>query len=347
MIDRRRFLGLPLAAAALPAAVRAADRFPSRPVRIVVPFPPGGLTDVSARRLAQMASETLGQPFVVENRPGANGLVGTAQAIRPPADGYTVVAVTTSVVLIGPLLNDAPFDPLRDLAYLLNYAGPSHALVVMADSPYRTFDDLIADARRRPGEVTYGTVGVADAAHFGVMALSQAKNVKFNHIPYQGASQSMMAAVSGEVAFTPTSNYAEMVKAGKLRVLALLDKDRLPAMPDVPTFSELGVGWEFPWITGFAMAAGTPEPIRRTLESTFLQAARSPAFGAYLDGLVVPRYVLDGAQMRADLAAKIPQYRKIAQDFGLKTSAAPARHARVAPAAKPPGQPAAIDTGRA
>lgn len=266
-------LGAVLAPLAQPA--RAADAFPSKPIRIVVPFPPGGLTDVSARRIGQLVADDLGQPVVVENRPGANGLIGTAQVLRAPADGYTLVAVTTSVVLISPLLTKAPFDPLKDIAYVLNYAGPSHALVVKADSKYRTLDDLIADARARPGELSFGTVGTSDTAYFGAKALERAKGVRFNHIPYQGANQSLMAVVSGETTFAPTSNYAEMVKAGKLRALALLDRQRMPSMPQVPTFTELGVDWQFPWITGLAVSAQTPEPIRKTLETAFLKAARS------------------------------------------------------------------------
>lgn len=299
------------------AAARAADDFPSKPLRIVVPFPPGGLTDVSARRIAQLAAEDLGQPVIVENRPGANGLIGTAQALRAPADGYTLVAVTTSVVLISPLLSKAPFDPLKDLAYVLNYAGPSHALVVSADSKYRTLEDLLADARARPGELSFGTVGTSDTAFFGAKALERAKGVRFNHIPYQGANQSLMAVVSGETTFAPTSNYAEMVKGGKLRALALLDRQRIASMPDVPTFTELGIDWQFPWITGLAVSAQTPEPIRRRLESTFVKAARSPAFASLLEQMQVPLYVLDGQAMKKDLADKIPQYRRIANEYGL------------------------------
>jgi tripartite-type tricarboxylate transporter receptor subunit TctC len=296
---------------------RAADAFPSRPIRIVVPFPPGGLTDVSVRKLSQLVSQELGQPFIVENRPGANGLVGTAQALRSPADGYTLIAVTTSVVLIGPLLSKASFDPLKDLAYVLNYAGPSHALIVKADSPYKTLDDLIADAKARPGQLSFGTVGTADAAYFGAIALSRAKNVRFNHIPYQGANQSLMAVVSGETVFAPTSNYAEMVKAGKVRPLVLLDKQRLASLPQVPTFTESGVDWQFPWITGLAMAAHTPEPIRQRLETAFVKAARSADFQALLTQLNVPFYLLDGAAMRQDLVEKIPQYKRIADEYGL------------------------------
>jgi tripartite-type tricarboxylate transporter receptor subunit TctC len=294
-----------------------ADAFPSKPIRVVVPFPPGGLTDASIRKLTELATQDLGQPFVVENKPGANGLIGTAQALRSPADGYTLIAVTTSVVLISPILSKASFDPLKDLSYLLNYAGPSHALVVRADSPYRTLDDLLADAKAHPGELTFGTVGTSDAAYFGTIALSRAKGVKFNHIPYQGASQSLLAVISGQTVFAPTSNYSEMVKAGKVRPLVLLDKERLASLPQVPTFTELGIDWQFPWITGIAVSAQTPDAIRKRLEAAFLKAAYSAEFAAFLQQLNVPLYVLDGAAMRADLAKKIPQYTRIAEEYGL------------------------------
>ncbi len=300
-----------------PTAATAADWAPSRPVRIVVPFPPGGLTDIGVRKLVQLVGTSLGQPIVVENKPGANGLVGTAQALRSPPDGHTIVAVTTSVVLIAPLLSKAPFDPLKDISYLLNFAGPSHALVVKADSPYQSLDDLVADARARPGAVSFGTVGTSDTAYFGAMALARAKGVRLNHIPYQGASQSLMAVVAGETVFSPTSNYGEMVKAGKVRALALLDKDRIASLPGVPTFTELGINWQFPWITGLAVSSGTPEAIRSRLEAEFLKAARSDEFAGFLSQLNVPRYILGGAEMKRDLADKIPQYKSIAEEYGL------------------------------
>lgn len=310
---------LSFCAAAVFAAtpIAAAEWTPSKPVRIVVPFPPGGLTDVSVRKLAQMVGPALGQSIVVENKPGANGLVGAAHALRAAADGHTIVAVTTSVVLIAPLLSKAPFDPLADVSYLLNYAGPSHALVVRSDSPYRTLDDLVADAKARPGVLSFGTVGTSDTAFFGTMALSRTKGVRFNHVPYQGASQSLMAVVAGETVFAPTSNYSEMVKAGKVRALAVLDKERAASMPEVPTFTELGINWQFPWITGLAVSAATPEPVRKALETAFLKAARSQEFGVFLGQLNVPRYVLDGEQLKKDLEEKIPQYRDIAEEYGL------------------------------
>ncbi|GAA5232312.1 tripartite tricarboxylate transporter substrate binding protein [Verticiella sediminum] len=307
----------PLWLAAPAMAAQPAAGFPNRPITLVVPFPPGGLTDVSARRLADLAAQELGQPIVVENRPGANGLIGAANVLRAPADGHTLLAVTTSVVLIGPLLTKASFDPLTDLDYILNYAGPSHALVVRADSPYRTLGDLLADAKARPGELSFGTVGTSDTSFFGVSALERAKGVRFNHIPYQGANQSLMAVVSGETTFAPTSNYGEMVKAGKLRPLALLDPQRSSEMPDVPTFTELGIDWQFPWITGIAVSAQTPDAVRRRLEAVFLDAARSDAFGGLLARMSVPLYVLDGDAMKQDLAEKIPQYRQIADEYGL------------------------------
>jgi len=300
-----------------PSLAVADDQFPSKPIRIVVPFPPGGLTDVSVRRIAEIARQDLRQPIVVENKPGAKGFIGTTLVLREPADGHTMLAVTTSVVLVGPILSRAPFDPIQDLSYILNYAGPSHALVVRADSNYKTLEDLITDARERPGAITFGTVGVADTSYFGIIALSQAKGVQFNHIPYQGANQTLMAAASGETDFAPTSNYGALLKAGKIKALALLDKERLDSLPEVPTFTELGIPWQFPWVTGLAVSAHTPEPVRARLETAFLKAARSEEFGAFMKQLDVPRYILDGAAMRKELAERIPEYRQIAQELNL------------------------------
>ncbi|MDO8704417.1 MAG: tripartite tricarboxylate transporter substrate binding protein [Sulfuricaulis sp.] len=305
-----------LAAFAFAPAAQAQD-FPNKPIHLVVPFPPGGLTDVTARKLADLVARDLGQPIVVENKPGANGAIGTTQVTRAPADGYTLVMVTTTTALVAPLLTKTPYDPLRDLAFLLNYAGPSHALLVKADSPYGTFDQLIADARANPGKLSFGSVGTSDTVYFGMMALSKAKNVKFNHIPYQGASQTLMAALSGEVTFSPASNYFEQVKSGKLRALAVLDRQRFAGMPDVPTFTELGIDWQFPWITGIAAPAATPPAVLAKLETAFLKAARDPSFAQLMSQLNVPLYLLDGAALRQDLVDKIASYGKQAREYGM------------------------------
>jgi tripartite-type tricarboxylate transporter receptor subunit TctC len=311
-----RSLGASLLGVGLHPMARALG-FPEKAIHIIVPFPPGGLTDVAARKLAELASADLGQAFVVENKPGANGTLGTQYVTRSPADGYTLVMVTTTTVLVAPLLSKTAYDPLRDLAYLLNCAGPSHALLVKADSVYQTLDQLIADARAHPGKLSFGSVGTSDTVYFGMMALSKAKNVTFNHIPYQGAAQTLMAALSGEVTFAPSSNYFEQVKSGKLRALAMLDKQRFAGLPDVPTFTELGIDWQFPWITGVAAPAQTPAPVLAKLETAFLKAARDARFAQVLSQLNVPLYVLDGETMKQDLAAKIAVYGKQAREYGL------------------------------
>jgi len=301
---------------ALPGSARA-QAFPTQPLRIIVPFPPGGLTDVTARKIAELAAPELGQSVIVENKPGANGSLGTTQVARGPADGHTLVSVTTTTVLIAPLLSKLPYDPVADLALLLNYAGPSHALLVKADSPYRTLDDLIADARANPGKLSFGSVGTSDTVYFGTMALAKAKGVKFNHIPYQGAAATLMAAMSGEVTFAPASNYFEQVKAGKVRALAVLDRQRFAGLPDVPTFTELGIDWQFPWITGLAVPAATPAPVRARLEAALLKAVRDPRFAALMNQLNVPLHILDAEAFRKDLAEKIAQYAKSAREYGL------------------------------
>ncbi|HEY9281369.1 MAG TPA: tripartite tricarboxylate transporter substrate binding protein, partial [Eoetvoesiella sp.] len=270
------------------------------------------------RKLAQIASAELGgQSIVVENRPGATGTIAIDAALRAKPDGYTLFTLSTSSVLIAPLLSKVPFDPVKDVSYIMNFAGPSQALLVRADSKYQTINDLIADARARPGEIAYATYGVSDTANFGIKALAKAKGVTFNHIPYKGSAQQLLAVLSGEVTFTSTSNYMTEIKNGRLRALALLDKQRYPGLPGIPTFTEIGVDFEFPWIMGLATSAKVPEPVRQKLETAFINATKNPEFIKFMAQQDVPIYIMNGQEMKADLAAKIPVYRQAAAEYGL------------------------------
>ncbi|MES2186615.1 MAG: tripartite tricarboxylate transporter substrate binding protein [Pseudomonadota bacterium] len=297
----------------------AKEPFPDRPIKIVVGTSPGGITDLGARKLAELASKELrGQPIVIENKPGAMGTVAVGQIARGTTDGYTVMAVSTSSVLIGPLTTKVGFDPLKDLAYLMNYAGPSQALLVRSDSKYQTLDQLIADAKANPGAIAYATYGVADAGGFGIKALSKAKGVSFNQIPYQGSSQQLVALLAGEVQFTVTSNYMTDIRNGRMRALALLDKQRYPGVPEVPTFKEKGIDFEFPWIMGLVTSAGVPADIRKKLEMAFVNAGKNPEFTKFMAQREVPAYILDADEMTREMRQYYASFSRAVKEYGLQ-----------------------------
>jgi tripartite-type tricarboxylate transporter receptor subunit TctC len=318
MNTRRRTLLAGLTAPLLPRLALAADDFPAHPIRIIVGVSPGGIVDIATRRVAAIASQYLGGvAMVIENRIGAMGTIGLKQALDAKPDGYTLASVSTTPVIIAPLTMDKPpYDPVKDVQYLVNFLGPSQALLVKADSRYKTLDDLVEDAKAHPGAIAYGTYGVADAGGYGVRVLGRTRHVRFNQIPYQGSSQQMLALLSGEVQFTVTSNYMKDIRNGRLRALALLDKQRYAALPDVPTFKELGIDFEFPWITGLATAKGMPEQRLRKLEAAFLKAAESDEFKAFLAQQDVPPYVLGGSAMQKQISEDVQAYKGLVHEFG-------------------------------
>ncbi|GAA4333001.1 tripartite tricarboxylate transporter substrate binding protein [Pigmentiphaga soli] len=316
---RRSFIAAALAAfVALAGPPAGAADFPAHALRVIVGTVPGGITDLGIRKLAEMVRQDLGQPVVVENKPGAQGTIAISQMIKSPADGYTLATVSTSSVLIAPLTTDVPFDPLKDVAYIMNYAGPSQALLVRADSKYRTLEQLVADARAHPGAIAYATFGVADAGGFGIKALSKAKGVTFNQIPYQGSAQQLMALLSGEVQFTVTSNYMSDINNKRLRALAVLDGQRYAGLPDTPTFKESGVDFDFPWIMGLVAPAGVPADIRRKLEAAFVKAARSPEFAQFMAQRDVPAYVMTADEMTRDMHKRVVEYTKAVKEYGFR-----------------------------
>jgi tripartite-type tricarboxylate transporter receptor subunit TctC len=318
-IRRLAIVSATMLAIAHTGLANAKDPFPSRPIRIVVGTAPGGITDLGARKLAELASKELGgQPIVIENKPGAMGTVAAGQVARGANDGYTIMAISTSSVLIGPLTTKVSFDPLKDVAYLMNYAGPSQALLVRADSRYQTLDQLIADAKANPGAIAYATYGVADAGGFGIKALSKAKGVSFNQIPYQGSSQQLVALLAGEVQFTVTSNYMTDIRNGRMRALALLDKQRYPGIPEVPTFKEKGIDFEFPWIMGLAASAAVPADIRKKLETAFVNAGKSAEFTRFMEQREVPAYILNSDEMTREMRQYYASFSRAVKEYGFQ-----------------------------
>lgn len=311
-----RSFRLALAAAALlvTGAVQA-QAWPAKPVRIVVPYAPGGAVDVVTRKIAAKLQEQTGQAFVVENKAGATGTIGLASVAQAPADGYTLAANDTTHALLPHIFRKLPFDHGRDLVPVSAFVFAPMAVVVKADSPYRTLGDLITAARGGADKVTYGTGGAGTTPHFVSEALGIATGVNFMHIPFKGAGEATLAMLSGTIDFQVASTPGVMgnVKGGKARLLAVSGDRRLSALPDVPTFAEAGVR-QFGLInfTGLWAPKGTPAPVLERLQKEIAIAMASPDMQAFAAGIASEPGHWDAATFARDLAERTAHWGKIA-----------------------------------
>jgi len=259
-----------LALAAFAAAAPAQD-YPAKPIRLIVPFPPGGGTDIAARTVANKLSETLRWTFVVENKPGAGGNLGVEQAAKSPPDGYTLVIGQTSNLAINPALYaKLPYDPLKDLSPIALIVSAPVVLVVAANSPYKSLGDLLAAARRDPGAVTFASPGNGTVSHLAGELLQRASGVKFTHVPYKGAAQAMTDLLGGQVQSFMSSvpSALAQIRGGRLRAIAVTSAKRAAEMPEVPAIAESGyAGFDATTWYGLLAPAGTPAAVIKRLNA--------------------------------------------------------------------------------
>jgi len=257
----------------------AEQTWPARPVRIIVPYGPGGAVDVATRKMAQKLTTQTGQSFIVENKPGATGTLGVNQVARAEPDGYTLVANDTTYTLLPYIFKKLPFNPATDLQPIGAFIFAPMALAVNGDGPFKTLDDLLAQARRAPGKITYGSGGPGTTPHFAAEALAIATDVKFMHVPFKGAAEATQAILSKVIDFQFASTTGVMgpVHGGQLRLLAVSGDKRLAVLPEVPTFAEAGVkdfgvvNW-----TGLWAPKGTPQAVIDRLQHEIGVAMASP-----------------------------------------------------------------------
>jgi tripartite-type tricarboxylate transporter receptor subunit TctC len=262
---RRTFLHLAAGAAALPAVSRMAraQAYPSRPVRIIVGFPAGGATDIQARLMGQWLSDRLGQQFIIENRSGASGNIGTEAVAKAPADGYTLLQVVTPNVINAALYTNLNFDFMRDIAPVICSARLAYMVVVHPSVPATTIPEFIAYAKANPGKINYGSAGHGTPQNICCELFKMMTGVNLVHIPYRGGAPATSDLVGGhlQVIFSPVSESIEHVKAGKLRVLAVTTAARLDVLPDVPTVADFVPGYEASGFAGIGVPTNTPAEI--------------------------------------------------------------------------------------
>ena len=265
---------------ALLAGSAAAQDYPAKPVRIIVPYVAGGNADIWARTLAQKLTESFKQSFVVENKPGANGGIGTDYVAKSAPDGYTLLAVASGPIVVNPVLYaQVPYDPLRDLAPVAQCAVYQYVLVTRADAPYKRIEDLVAEARARPGSLAYGSTGVGGGNHLAAELFALATGTRFNHIPYKGSAPALADLLGGQLSFMFDTVITSVphIRAGKLRAFAVSSAKRASSLPEVPTMQEAGfAGYDMSQWQGVLAPAGTPRAVIGPLNAQIVKAMHAP-----------------------------------------------------------------------
>jgi tripartite-type tricarboxylate transporter receptor subunit TctC len=273
---RRAILALGLVAMSFGAA---AQGFPSKPIKLVVPDAPGGSPDQLGRLLAQKLSETIGQQVVVDNRPGAAGVLAADAVAKSAPDGYTLLMTTTSIYAIIPSLRkDLQYDPVRDFIPVSRIATASNVLVVNAGLPVKSVADLIALAKEKPGTLNYASAGVGSPAHLAGEMLNLLANVKLTHVPYKGAAPGLMDVIAGnaQVMITSPIAAAAHMNSGRVRALATTGATRNPGLPDLPTIADTVPGYDISQSWGIAVPAGTPADVVKKLSDEIVKAMAQP-----------------------------------------------------------------------
>ena len=300
----------------------AAQSYPGKPIRLICPFPPAGAVDIASRATAHELSRILGQPVAVENKPGAGGNLGGAEAARSAADGYTLFMTTSGIQAINPALYaKMPFDPNKDLAPVAALVSLNNVLVVHPSVPARTVQDVIALAKKDPGKWTYASSGNGTSIHMSGAMFTQLTGTDILHVPYKGSGPAVTDLLAGQVnmMFDNIPSSLPHIKAGKLRALATTGAKRDPALPDLPTLAEAGVrGYESGVWFGLSVPAGTPREIIVKLNAAALQAAKAPEFVKRMTDLGYNLIPSTPEQMAAMLKAELVRWAPIVKSSGAK-----------------------------
>lgn len=320
-MNLKRRLLLATAAAAWSGAAMA-QAWPSKPIRIVVPFPPGGGTDIIARETSQRVAKATGWTFVIDNKPGAGGNLGVDAVAKSPPDGYTIVIGQSSNLAINPsLYAKLPYDPQKDLAPIVMVASAPLVMVTGIPTPHKTLADAVNAAKAKPGHINFASPGNGTVAHLTSELFQKAAGVKMQHVPYKGASQAMTDVISGTVDLYMSSvpTLLGHIRQGKVRALAVTSARRVDDLPDVPTINESGYkGFDAVTWFGLLAPAGTPKDVIAKLNSEFNKALKQPELAKRLGDEGADPAGGTPEQFAALIRDEIPRWGKVVKDSGAK-----------------------------
>jgi len=322
MRSRRSFIVTSLAASVAGGAATRAQTFPSQPVHVVVPFPPGGGTDIIARETSQKVAAATGWTFVIDNKPGAGGNLGVDAVAKAPADGYTIVLGQTSNIAINPsLYTKLPYDPQKDLAPIVLIANAPLVMVTGTNSPLKTLSDAVNAAKAKPGQVNFASPGNGTVAHLTEELFQKAAGIKTQHVPYKGANQALTDVISGNVELYMSSvpTLLGHIKQGKLRALAVTSAKRVDDLPNVPTINESGYkGFDAVTWFGLLAPAATPKDVIAKLNAEFNKALKLPELSKRLGDEGADTAGGTPEEFATLIKSDIPRWGKIVKESGAK-----------------------------
>jgi len=309
-------LGVAIAAFATAAQ---AQQFPTRPVTLIVPWPAGGSTDIGMRALAAATEKHLGQSIVIENKPGAAGTIGPANmAASARPDGYTVAQLPITVFRI-PFIQKTSFDPAKDFTYIVHVTGYTFGVVVKADAPWKTFNELIEYARANPGKLNYGTPGAGTSLHITMEQIAKMKGIKWTQVPFKGVAESMNALLGGHIDVTSDSTgWAGAVNAGSARLLVTWGAQRTKNWPDVPILKEVGIDLISNSPFGIGGPKGMDPAVVKILHDAFKKGMEEQSYKDAMTKLDQEAYYLDTAAYHAFAMKQIGEQKQLVEDLGLR-----------------------------
>jgi len=294
-----------------------AAEYPTKPITLVIQYPPGGSTDLTARALANAARKYLGQPIICENKSGGGGTVGVALVAAKPADGYTIGVVTSSPT-IAYHMGKLNFNPIDDLTHILRWGGYLFGTVVQADSPWKTLPELINHVKQHPKTVTYGSPGVGTPPHLAMEELSSLAGMQLLHMPYKGIAENNAALLGGHIdVVSDSSGWAPLVDAGKFRLLATYGYQRSARYPQVPTLREAGYDMVSPGPIGLIGPKGLPKPMVQKLHDAFKKAVDDPEFLAVMKSFDMSTLYLNSEDYEKFVRQDSARIQKLVQKLGL------------------------------
>ncbi len=313
------FIGLIFAGASIMSSTAYSQSYPSRPVRIVSAFAAGGTNDIIARTISPRFSELLGQQIIVENRPGAGGVIGTEVVAKSPADGYTLTIATSTTHAIAPALRKLPYDPVKDFAPVGLIGVTPYVVIVHPALPVKSIKDLVALAKARSGQVEFGSGGIGTPGHLAGAMLNSMTGTKLAHVPYKAGNLALNDLLGGHISmtFSTTITSTQFIQSKRVRALAVTSAKRVPAFPELPTVAESGVpGYDFTLWLGLAAPAGTPQEIVQRLSDTLMKTVQTPDVRTKLLAQSVEPVSTTPKELADRIARELVIYVKVVKESG-------------------------------